>query len=162
MIKKDGLWGFLRQRGRLGVCVVLGTLGLLLLLFSGTGEKTAETAVTDDAAAAASMIAEYQADLEKELEHFCESAAGVSDAEVKISLSGGFRREYLTDKSGKPVTVGSGSSERALERAVSPPTVSGVGVVCRHGNDPQIQKTLTELLSAALGIPSNRIYVTGK
>lgn len=161
-MKKEGFWGFLKSKGRLAVLVAFGTLGLLLLLLSGLGlggEKDTETETPPVLDAEA--LAAYQAELEKELEHFCEAAGGVSDVHVLVSFSGGYRQEYLTDKEGNPVTVGSGSNEHALAKSVTPPAVSGVGIVCRRGNDPTVQKTLVELISTALGIPSNRVYVTG-
>ena len=39
--------------------------------------------------------------------------------------------------------------------------IEGVGVVCVGGNDPAIRRELTELISAACGIRSNKIFVTG-
>lgn len=161
-MKKDGIFSFLKTKGRLLALIVLGSLGVLLLIFAGgKGENTTVT-TAEDSAAERAALAEYEAALEKELEVFCESAAGVSDVHVMVSFSEGFRRRYVKDENGKPVTVGSGSAARALEEGTVPPAVSGVGIVCRRGNDPAVQQTLTELISTALGIPSNRVFVTGR
>lgn len=163
-MKKESIFGFLRTKGRLVALIVLGSLGILLLVLAGTGrnDDTATAASAEDSAAERAALAEYGAELEKELEHFCEAAAGVSDVHVMVSFSDGFRRRFLKDENGKPVTVGSGSSARALEEGTVPPAVSGVGIVCGRGDDPEVQKTLTELISTSLGIPSNRVFVTGK
>lgn len=162
-MKKESIFGFLRAKGRLVALIVLGSLGILLLVLAGTGTKSgeADTATAEDTAAERAALAEYEAALEKELEHFCESAAGVSDVHIMVSFSDGFRRRYVKDENGRPMTVGSGTSARALEEGTVPPTVSGVGVVCRRGNDPEVQRILIELISTSLGIPSNRVFVTG-
>jgi stage III sporulation protein AG len=56
--------------------------------------------------------------------------------------------------------VGSGSGERAVVASVRAPEISGVGIVCAGADDPKVAEELCELVSAALGIGSNRIYVT--
>lgn len=163
-MKKEGFWGFLKTKGRLAALIAFGTLGLLFLLVSGLGfgnkENENETQTEDPVFDAESLTA-YETHLEEELERFCEAAAGVSDVHVMVTFSDGYRREYLTDKDGNPVTVGSGTGEHSLAETLTPPAVSGVGIICRRGNDPAVQKTLVELVSTALGIPSNRVYVTG-
>ena len=162
-MKKENILGFLKTKGRLAALVALGVLGIFLLLFAGVREGGGDsTAAGEDSTAEREALAAYEAELEKELELFCESAAGVSDVHVMVSFSEGFCRRYVRDENGKPITVGSGSSARALEEGTVPPAVSGVGIVCRRGNDPAVQKTLTELISTALGIPSNRVFVTGR
>lgn len=162
-MKKEGFLGFLKTKGRLAVLIAFGTLGLLLLLVSGLGfgDKESETEAEPDPVFDAESLTAYETRLEEELERFCEAAAGVSDVHVMVTFSDGYRREYLTDREGNPVTVGSGTGEHSLAETLTPPTVSGVGIICRRGNDPTVQKTLVELISTALGIPSNRVYVTG-
>lgn len=161
-MKKSGFLTYLKTKGRLPALAILGTLGLFLLVFAGTFGKTGETAKTEDTAAREAALADYKNKMEDELEHLCEAAAGVSDVRVMVSFSTGFQTRYCKDESGRPLTVGNGSAERALEEGVLPPAVSGVGIICRRGNDPTVQKTLTELVSTTLGIPSNRVFVTGR
>ncbi len=38
--------------------------------------------------------------------------------------------------------------------------VVGIGIVCRGGSDPKIQRELLSLVSAACGVGSNRIFIT--
>jgi hypothetical protein len=38
--------------------------------------------------------------------------------------------------------------------------IIGVGIVCRGGSDPTIQRELIPLVSAACGVGSNRIFIT--
>ena len=38
--------------------------------------------------------------------------------------------------------------------------IIGIGIVCRGGGEPKIQRELLSLISAACGIGSNRIFIT--
>ena len=40
-------------------------------------------------------------------------------------------------------------------------TVTGAAVVCQGGNDPYVRAEVVRLLSAALNVRTNRIYVSG-
>ncbi|MBQ8235459.1 MAG: hypothetical protein IJZ37_02095 [Clostridia bacterium] len=39
--------------------------------------------------------------------------------------------------------------------------ITGAAVICTGGEDPVVQATVIRLLCAALGLPSNKIYVSG-
>lgn len=161
MMKKNRAFAFLMQKKQLALPLLFALIGALLLLFSGTQtQKSAETVSEtpfDDAA-----LHTYEQALCAQLEQLCGAVGGVSDVRVALSFSRGFRREYLTDAKGEVITIGNGSGERALERALLPPEVGGVGVVCRHGDRPEVQQKLIELISTTLGIPSNRVFVIGR
>ncbi len=157
-----GLLGFLRERGRL-VLLVGGLLaGVLLIVLGGMlgSDDKAKDTVQDGEGVAA--LQAYETALEKELEALCESVAGVGHAQVMVHLEGGAQTRFATDKDGKTVTIGTGSAQSALQSTLLSPTVAGVGVVCRGGNDPGVQKKLVELISTTLGISSSRVFVTGK
>ena len=104
----------------------------------------------------------YETQLEKEVAKLCSEVAGVGQVEVMLHLQGGTRVLYATDEKGKPASVGSGSAEQPLHSAVLLPEIAGVAIVCRGGSSPHVQKTLTDLISTALGIPTSRVAVTGK
>ena len=159
--KKGGLSALWKGKGKLLILLGGALLGILFLLFGGLPGKTAVNNATDGTTERIEALETYRDGIQKELELLCEAADGVSDARVFITFSGGYEAHYVTDN-GKTVTVGSGSGETALFSHLSPPAVAGVGVVCRGGSDPEVQRTLTELISSALGIPRNRVYITGK
>jgi len=166
MEKKRGksVFSFLRHKGRpwlIGLGVLLGIL--LLAIGSGAGKET----VTTEAKGAVheeelSDLITYQKELEGELSKLCDAVAGVSHVEVAVTLGSGTRVVYATNEKGELETVGSGSAQKAVYRTVEPPLVTGVGVVCRGGDNAHVQNELIELLSTTLGIPSNRVFVTGK
>lgn len=129
----------------IGIGFVIG----VAMLFFGGGE-TQKNEIKKEG------IDEYREAVETKLEVLCEAAIG-GDVEVFVSFEDGFFYSYALDSRGGVVTVGSGSSEEALVESVSMPSVSGVGVVCGSSYDEGV---LLELISSALGIGKNKIFIT--
>lgn len=160
--KSHGFFSFLKTKGRLSLLFGGAVLGILLLLFGGMGEEKAADGESDAITPRAAELMAYEERLEKEIAALCEAVAGVGDTAVMITFEGGYSVAYTKNAEGEIVSVGSGSSEEALFDTVVPPSVSGVGIVCRGGESAAVRETLTELVSTTLGIPTNRVYVTGK
>lgn len=161
--KSHGFFTFMKTKGRLWLLLGGALLGVVLLLFGGMGERVDEIEACDDTVAArVSELEAYETRLEKELTALCRAVHGVGECEIMITFSGGYAVKYTEDGEKNPATVGTGSNEEALFDTLSPPTVSGVGIVCRGGDSAAVQKTLIELVSTTLGIPSNRVYVASK
>ncbi|MBE6662381.1 MAG: hypothetical protein E7606_03755 [Ruminococcaceae bacterium] len=135
---------------------LLFALGLSLLLFSGTsaGKETAsDSEDLPDAEA-------YRLALTKEVEALCRQVKGVGRATVLVSLSGGYEYVYARDGDGDCVSVGSGSGKQAVVESILPPRIAGIGIVCEGGGNAAVREALTALLSAALGVGTNKIYIT--
>ncbi len=160
--KSNGFFTFIKEKGRLWLLVGGALLGILLLLFGGMGEGAREETEIDTVSARVAELEAYEARLEGELKEICEATAGVGDCEILLTLERGYAIRYTENGEGDPVTVGTGSSEAALPDTLLPPVVSGVAIVCRGGERAATVEMLTELVSTALGIPANRVYVTGK
>ncbi len=161
--ERGGLGALLGGKRRTGLLLLAAAVGILLLfLSSGTTGKETESESLAFEEEGLVELAEYKKALEEELETLCASAAGVSQVDVMVTLANGTRIVYATDREGDPATVGSGSAQKPLYRTVEPPTVAGVGVVCRGGSDPEVAALLTELISTSLGISSSRVFITGK
>lgn len=139
---------------RLVLAAVGLCLGVALLLFGGLGG----TGETETVATESPEV--YRQTLEASLTTLCASVRGAGSVTVLVTLSGGYEYVYATDRNGGCVTVGSGSGERAVVASVRAPEISGVGIVCAGADDPKVAEALCELVSAALGIGRNRIYVT--
>ena len=131
---KGGFW----TRNRL-ILLFLALIGVLLLILgSFLGNRGEEDA-------------DYAAYLERRAREICRSIDGVEDAQV-----------FLTLAETVPVSTGGGWFSDGESGGGSLPEVRGVAVVCTGGNLPRIREAVTQLLSAAMGIPSNRIRVAGK
>ncbi len=160
--KGTGIWGFLKARGRLWLLLGGALAGILLILLGGAMSEKETQTQTELGTEEASALTAYEEALEKELAHICGEVAGVGQVDVLVHLAHGSRVVYSTDGDGKTTTIGSGTGEKALYETLYSPSVSGVAIVCRGGNDPAIQQKLTDLVSTALGISAARVCVAGK
>jgi stage III sporulation protein AG len=109
----------------------------------------------------------YADEIEKQIEELCRGVIGAGDIKVFVSLKGGYRTVYAVDAQSSSsgyksevVMSGSGSGETPLVAAYENPEISGVGIVCSGGSDPNVRKEIIDLVSAALNISSNKIFVT--
>ena len=159
--KKGGLFACLKGRRRLPILVVGALLGVLLLMLGSVGSEKSEEESADVLAMRAAELAAYEEMLEKEIATLCDAVSGVSHVRVFVSFESGYVMKYTTDGEGVPITVGSGSKEQALYETVLPPRVSGVGITCAGGDRASVRQEITELISTALGISSNRVYIAG-
>ena len=159
-----------------GVWIVMlaGAIGILLLLAgsfsSSSGAKEKEAESEDVKLNSAELLTSYTEMLEDKIRALCESVNGVSRVRVVVTLQSGYEYVYAKDSelhsngdgttgSYHYLTIGSGSSEAAVYLSEKPPTVGGIGIVCVGGGDARVKKELIELLSATLGVASNKIYV---
>ena len=152
--KAQGILSKLGGGGKLWIIIVGAVLGVSLLLFGGSDKKADVTASENE-----SELVEYSKEVEAKILELCSKVEGVKNVSVAVSFESGFEYVYATDGD-KTLTVGSGSNESAVRVTEKPPTISGVGIVCTGGGDPRTQQKLINLISAAYGISSNKIYIT--
>ena len=160
--RSAGVLSFLKAKGRLWLLLAGALAGILLILMGGAMSEKESDAQSASFSENVSELSVYEERLEKELSHLCGEVAGVGQVEVLVHLEHGSRVIYSADSNGKTATVGNGSGEKALYETLCAPAISGVAIVCRGGNDPAIQKKLTDLVSTALGISAARVCVAGK
>ena len=160
----------MKKSGKLAIALVCITVGVLLLIFGNRIGKH-ENTVTSDAPPGGTVTRtteEYRADLEARMEAICSRVSGVGSVDVIVTLEGGYEYVYATEKkvtvggeSTSYITVGSGDDESLVYVTERLPAILGIGVVCSGGMDPTVRREVTALLSAAFGVGSNKIYVTG-
>lgn len=126
--------------------------GVLLLCFSGNAGAT-------EPAPAALAPEVYRAQLESDLTALCARVDGAGALTLCVTLAGGERAVYAADRTSSGATDYVTRAGEGLLIGKEYPAVIGVGVVCEGGNDPRVAAALTALLSATLGIGSNRIAV---
>ena len=158
----SGVWVFLRSKGRIWILLGGVLAGIALLLVGGGAFREPSEAATSAQNESLDQLSAYEQELEAQLKSLCSSVSGVSQVDVMLHLSGGGSIIYAADGSGKPTTIGSGSSEAPLYSSLRAPTVAGVGIVCRGGNDPVVQQKLIDLVSTTLDISASRVFVAGK
>jgi stage III sporulation protein AG len=115
------------------IFLLLAAMGAALFLLGGLlGERDREK--TD-----------YAGYLEKRVRELCLSIDGVDEAAVFLTLD---ETETASGMFGESKTGGT-------------PSVRGIAVVCTGGEYRTVRATVTDLLSAALGVSANRISVAG-
>ena len=158
----------MKKSGKLAVILLFVALGAVLLLVGNRAGKDTDTGSSDPPVTSTRTAEEYRAELESRMEAICADVAGVGEVDVVVTLEGGFSYVYATDRktnvggeSLSYVTVGSGDRESLVYLSEKAPAIVGIGVVCTGGMDPTVRREVTSLLSAAFGVGSNKIYVTG-
>lgn len=160
----------LKKSGALAV-VVIGLLVGVTLLFIGNRSSQTKTDPTpnDPPAGVEHSVEDYRLALERRVADISAEVAGAGHVSVVVTLAGGYEYVYAYDKkttvSGESttyITVGNGADESLVYITERAPAIIGIGVVCTGGMDATVRREITALLSAAFGVPSNKIYVTGR
>lgn len=142
-------------------CIIAG---VALLVFGDAKKEDADTVTStrDDY----TMTEEYANMLEKRVAQICSEVKGVSDVEVFVSLSGGYRTVYAYDSQSTSsghksqlVMSGSGSDKKAVISAYEYPEISGVGIVYKGTDSAAVRAQMVALVSASLDISTNKIFV---
>lgn len=177
---KNRLSGFLKtKKGQKAVVISLIVAAALIALsdfvpFSREEPQEKEKTVTAE---------EYSYTLSQRLEEMLSSMSGVGECKVMVTLKGSEESVYVTeekensdteqksDGSGKTsnqketgyiiIEDGSGG-QTALSSKVISPEINGVLIVCDGGSSPSVKEKVTSAVKTALGIGSDRIYVTDK
>ena len=150
--------------------VVLCIAGLLLImlspLFSGGNRSSPGEAQPDFSEMSGDL---YCAEIQQRLEAFLRNIEGAG--EVKVFLKAGGEQRYVYATEGKKsisdnrseeeekyVLIGGSSGRSALVETIEAPEVSGAVVLC-SGDSAVVREQIYRAVSAALGIPTSKIYV---
>lgn len=145
--------------------LLLGVAGIALLALSELwpAPQSEPQAASAQAAGTASEQS-YEQQLEQRLEDLIAQVSGAGATQVMVTLESTEETIYALDTQQKGesdlaethVLLGDGS---ALAETTLTPSVCGVAVVCEGGGDVTTVARITELLSALLDLPTNRISV---
>lgn len=147
-------------KGKQYLMIGLAAVGILLLLLGSAGaDKRSDKAVL------AFSYQEYEEELEKKIEDFCTCVEGIVNVRVFVTLDTSVETRYAQNS-----TIGSAQStyeyllygtDSVLPIYEIAPVIRGIAVACDGGNDAYVQKLLTELISSATGVPTNKIKIVG-
>lgn len=99
----------------------------------------------------------YTDALEKKIEDFLENIEGIYDAKVIVTLDTSEETVYAQNSNSLDYILTSDGSPISITEIY--PTVRGVAIACTNGERDDIKMKITELISAYLGISSNRIKI---
>ncbi len=147
--------------------------GVLLIILGGermsADKSVAATELSADGAYGEESARRYAEHLEGRIAGICSEVRGVGEVSVFVSLSGGYRTLYATDaQSGSSgykseiVMSGSGSDRQAVVSAYQNPEIGGVAIVCDGAENAAVRAEIIGLVSAALGVSTNKIFVAGR
>ena len=133
----DKLKILFKEKYRLIFVVLVAAVGVALVLFSlgGTKEEKAEKS--------SQSLAEYKAELERELESACSSIRGVGRCEVIVTFSRGAENTY--------------KGTNLIES--KPPEVMGVSVICEGADSDEVRAGIVGMMSSLFSIGTNRVSV---
>ena len=145
------------KQGRARLAAAVGVLAMLLILLSELFPQDTAAGSTKNTKSAQSST-EYQAQLENRLEHLISQMSGAGKTTVMVTLETGEEDTQSGEMQSQQthVLLEDGS---ALTETVCLPQVCGVAVLCEGGGDIRVAARITELVSALLDLPSNRICV---
>jgi stage III sporulation protein AG len=156
---------------------VLGIAGILLIGVSSVfpqKEKPQKSEISTD-----TYYEEYRETLEKQIKDIVVGLTGEKKTKVVITLETGVRYSYAseteentndTKNEGKTDTAvkskknyitvkNENGGEEALIVTDYMPKIRGVAVVCKAAEDQNVRDSITNTVTAALGISENKIYV---
>lgn len=151
---------------------VCGIAGLLLIMISSLlPDKSREEKAAVAPPQKLSEVQDYCRQTEKRLEDFLESIDGAGEVKAYITAESGERYVYATEgrrsiadnkteEEEKYVMIGSGSEKNALVESVRIPKVTGAVILCSGGDSASVREKLYNAVSAALDLPTARIFVT--
>lgn len=155
----DSKLSFSGGKKKILIFAALGMLGVLLVILGTVGTKSEKNAVKS---AEISADDEYIEALENKICNMIAKVTGDADAAVIVTCDGGTEHVYVSNgDGGEYVTVRSGGEYSLVLLKNLYPRITGVSVACRSGNDAGVKKKLIDVISTALGIPSNRICIVG-
>ena len=133
----DKLKILFKEKYRLIFVVLVAAVGVALVLFSLGGTKEEETEKSSQS------LAEYKAELERELESACSSIRGVGRCEVIVTFSRGAENTY--------------KGTNLIES--KPPEVMGVSVICEGADSDEVRAGIVGMMSSLFSIGTNRVSV---
>ena len=132
---------------------LLALVGVCLIVFSNMSQSSEPVSQEID-------YDEYTRYLEEKLEEFILSMDGIKKANVILTLDTSSEQIYAQNQSNYDfLTISSGNGESPVKVTEVFTTIRGVAVACTGGDNDEVKMKLTRLISAYLGISSNRIEI---
>ena len=136
------------KKNKILICslVIIGVLLLLISSFDFSKKDEKDTS---------SYL--YTEALEKKIEEFLKKVDGIYEAKVIVTLDTTEEKVYAQNSSGLDYILTNEGAPISITEIY--PTVRGVAIACTNGDEDETKMKITELISAYLGISSNRIKI---
>lgn len=145
---------FFKNKKSLAIVIITAILGILLIVFGSINANTEESSSEKI------DYKSYTNELEKKLESFLLSIDGINKAEVIVTLENSSEQVYAQNQTTYDfLTITSDKGESPVYITEIYPIVRGVAISCTNGGDDEVKMKINRLISAYLGISSNRIEI---
>lgn len=136
--------------------ITIALLGLILIIASNfTDSESTESIHKIDQES-------YTTKLENKIKDFLLRIDGINKAEVIVTLDTSNEQIYAQNQSTLDyLIINSNNGESPVYVTEIYPTVRGIAIACTNGESDEIKMKITKLISAYLGISSNRIEIIG-
>lgn len=144
---------YIKKHKKEAAALLVSLVGICLILFGGAGGDAKKSASSKD------DVGYYTEYLEKKIADTVKSIGGIEEAHVLLTLDSSSEYVYGESTSSDYIILEKGEEAVLLHEIY--PTVRGIAVVCTGGELPRIRETVSELISAATGVPISKIKVAG-
>ncbi|MDQ5983671.1 MAG: stage III sporulation protein AG [Eubacteriales bacterium SKADARSKE-1] len=183
VVLRDKIKNFLSNDKYKKIIILAGLLGIALIFASSLFKPDVKS--VQELPTVQVDTETYARRLEDNLKNIVCTISGAGEAKVLVTLESSLQTVYATeqkknneateDKSDGETSKKRESNdletkyikikdENGAEKALSvtqlQPTVKGVVVVCKGGDDPDVQKKIADAVKTALNITSKRVFVT--
>ncbi len=166
----DRIKKFFGKEKNTKLAVILGAAGMFLILLSSViPDKERPVNIKEENVPQFSE--DYRSDTEKELREFLKQIEGAGDVRVYITVGSSERYVYAaegkksrteerSEEEEKYVIIGGENGKTPVIQRVELPEITGAAVICTGGDIPEVRERIYRTVSAALGLPTGKIYVT--
>lgn len=136
------------------IIVTLIIVGIALIFFS-TFVNRAKSEPADNFSCEL-----YTNQLEEKIEKFLLNVEGIKNVNVIVTLESSTEKQYAQNESTFDyITITSSGKNEPIYISEIYPYVRGVAISCTNGSSDYVKEKITRLVSAYLGISSNRIEI---
>ncbi len=151
---------------RVALIVVAGVLGIIFLTLSELMPDKTENSKSEAADAGTQTVSEYEKNLEERLSSLISEIDGAGKTSVMLTLDCGDEniyasRDKLSETSSEKeyVLIENDGNQTGLLLKVTQPEVRGVAVVCEGADSSEVRQEITGLITAVLGVSTNRVNI---
>lgn len=168
---KDKIKAFIKQtmeEKRLFLIVVCGLSGIALLVAGEVFvDKTEGEASSDNSVSTSFSVSDYEIELETRLTEIIETIDGAGKVKVMLTIDCSDENVYATENKSDSdseernyVVVETDGNDSGILLKVSMPEIRGVAVVCHGADSAKVREEITGVLTAVLGISTNRVNIS--
>lgn len=156
----------LKTDKRLLFIVAVGLIGVVMLVLSELIPEEKSKADYDSEISQELNITDYEKNLEERLTRLLESVEGAGKVRVMITIDSTNESVYATENKTnertdekKYVLIKENGEDDGLLLKVTQPAIRGAAVICDGADSSEVRQEITGVVTAVLGISTNRVNI---